>query len=115
MIRRVRAKGGAIILAHPFRFGEPLHSVIGAYRPNGVETQSSNLRPEPRRRAALLADALSLPGFANSDAHSPHVLGVCHNLFDTLPADGLSLAAAVRAFNGKCFCDETAIAKLQAD
>ncbi len=92
--------GAALILAHPHR------QRPGPYRavPRGlhaIEVYSSATEGELARRAAALADAEGLHRVAGSDAHAPHLVGVCCTLFPALPADAGELARMIRAGLGR--------------
>jgi predicted metal-dependent phosphoesterase TrpH len=99
LCREVHRQGGAVVAAHPFRWGQPFDDILRRERPelDGLEVMSSNMDADCRRRAAQVRQARGLAGLGSSDAHDEATLGVCYSDFDATIRDGQDLVAAIRA------------------
>jgi predicted metal-dependent phosphoesterase TrpH len=99
LCRQVHAQGGAVVAAHPFRWGQRFDEILRREKPelDGLELMSSNMDADCRRRAAEVRQARGLAGLGSSDAHSEDVLGVCYTEIAATVGDGTELAAAIRA------------------
>lgn len=73
--RFVRQRGGAIILAHPFRYRPEIQADIDHYPPDGIEVKSLNTPSHREADIRALAARLGLTLFCNSDAHRPGTIG----------------------------------------
>jgi predicted metal-dependent phosphoesterase TrpH len=98
LCREVHDQGGAVVAAHPFRWGQPFRDILRSQRPelDGLELMSSNMDAECRRLAAEVQSEQGLAGLGCSDAHDEHVLGVCYTEFDADIRDMSDLVAAIR-------------------
>src|SRR5262249_23996890 len=98
LCREVHRQGGAVVAAHPFRWGQPFDDILREERPelDGLELLSNNMDAACRRRAAEVREQWNLAGLGNSDAHSVEVLGVCYTEFDGTIAGPGDLVAAIR-------------------
>lgn len=92
-------QGAAVVLAHPYRDGDPeslpLHLV------DTVEVASSSFSLEQAARALELAERLGKPAVAGSDAHALPTVGWAFTEFPGLPRDEAQLAAWIRAGTGR--------------
>jgi predicted metal-dependent phosphoesterase TrpH len=78
-----RSWGGALIWAHPFRYGQKrLPPWLGRCCPDGIEVASSNMDLGMSERAIQAAVAFGLVPLTNSDAHDLDTLGRYFNEFD---------------------------------
>jgi predicted metal-dependent phosphoesterase TrpH len=102
LCREVRRQGGAVVAAHPFRWGQPFDDILRDERPDldGLEVMSNNMDAECRRRAALVLRATGLAALGNSDAHHEDTLGVCYTEFDAAVRDNRDLVQAIRGRRG---------------
>jgi predicted metal-dependent phosphoesterase TrpH len=98
LCREVHRQGGAVVAAHPFRWGQPFDDILREERPelDGLEAMTNNMDADCRRRAARVLRERPLAGIGSSDAHHPDVLGVCYTEFDATIRDGRDLVRAVR-------------------
>jgi predicted metal-dependent phosphoesterase TrpH len=98
LCREVHRQGGAVVAAHPFRWGQPFDAILREDRPelDGIEVMSNNMDADCRRRAAEIRRGQPLAGLGNSDAHAAEVLGVCYTEFDAIIRDMRDLVAAIR-------------------
>jgi predicted metal-dependent phosphoesterase TrpH len=98
LCREVHRQGGAVVAAHPFRWGQPFDEIVKEERPDldGLEMMSSNMDADVRRRAAELQGRLGVAGLGNSDAHHEDVLGICYTEFATPVHSSAELVAAIR-------------------
>ncbi len=77
----VKTKGGAIILAHPYRFSNEVNKDVWKYPPDAVEVLSSNVGPYGYERRKVLAKELGRPMVTNSDSHYSRDTGIFANEF----------------------------------
>jgi predicted metal-dependent phosphoesterase TrpH len=79
----VHRQGGAVVAAHPFRWGQPFADILAKERPelDGLELMTNNMDAECRQRAAEVQRNHNLAGLGSSDAHDEEVLGVCYTEF----------------------------------
>jgi predicted metal-dependent phosphoesterase TrpH len=98
LCRAVHRQDGAVVAAHPFRWGQPFEEILQEERPelDGLEMMSSNMDADCRRRTAQVQQRLGLAGLGNSDAHREEVLGFCYTEFDAVIRDSLDLVSAIR-------------------
>lgn len=88
----VRARGGFMALAHPFRFQRPIVLDLAARPPHALEVFSSNTAPADETAIRELAGRLGCRLLSNSDAHAVDPLGKYYNELDCFPADEMDLA-----------------------
>jgi predicted metal-dependent phosphoesterase TrpH len=100
LCREVHRQGGAVVAAHPFRWGQPFDHILARERPelDGLELMSNNMDAECRRRAAEVRARHGLAGLGNSDAHDEDVLGCCYTEF---PGEVRNTAQVVEAIRGR--------------
>jgi len=97
LIREARAQGGAIILAHPFRFRPEVPAAIWDEPIDGIEVASTNILGYWTRDLMALRARLGVNAIAASDAHHVSRLGTFATRFPASMRDGAELAAALRA------------------
>jgi predicted metal-dependent phosphoesterase TrpH len=98
LCREVHRQGGAVVAAHPFRFGQRFDDILKRENPDldGLELMTKNMDETIRRRAAEVQARLGIAGLGSSDAHHEDALGFCHTVFET-PVQGMSdLVQAIR-------------------
>ena len=98
LCREVRAQGGAVVAAHPFRWGQPFAEILERENPDldGLELMTSNMDADCRRRAAEVRARRSLAGLGSSDAHREETLGVCYTEFPDGTTTMTDLVSAIR-------------------
>lgn len=96
LCREMHAQGGAVVAAHPFRWGQRFDEILNEEKPelDGLELMTSNMDADCRRRAAEIHTQHPLTGLGSSDAHHENTLGVCYTDFaaDIRTADDLVTA-----------------------
>src|SRR5207302_4472963 len=99
LCREMHRQGGAVVAAHPFRWGQRFRDILRHDRPelDGMELMTNNMDADCRRRAAEVFDARELAGLGSSDPHHEDVLGVCYTEFDGTVRDMRDLVEAIRA------------------
>lgn len=99
LCHEVHRQGGAVVAAHPFRWGQPFADILRRERPDldGLELMTSNMDEECRRRAAEVQKAHGFAGLGSSDAHHEDVLGICYTEFPDHIRDAHSLVQAIRS------------------
>jgi predicted metal-dependent phosphoesterase TrpH len=102
LCREVHRQGGAVVAAHPFRWGQPFGDILLSERPelDGLEVMSNNMDADCRRRAGEVLRATGLAALGNSDAHHEDTLGVCYTEFDAPVRDNRDLVEAIRGRRG---------------
>ncbi len=100
LCHEVHAQGGAVVAAHPFRWGQPFAEILEREKPDldGLELMTNNMDADCRRRAAEVQTQRSLAGLGSSDAHHEDTLGVCYTEF---PDGTKTMTELVRAIRGR--------------
>jgi len=98
LCHEVHRQGGAVVAAHPFRWGQPFDDILRNDRPvlDGLELMTNNMDADCRREAARVQREYSLAGLGSSDAHQESVLGVCYTEFEGTIRDQRDLVEAIR-------------------
>jgi predicted metal-dependent phosphoesterase TrpH len=98
LCREVHRQGGAVVAAHPFRWGQRFEEILEREKPDldGLEMMSNNMDGECRRRTAAVQARLGLAGLGNSDAHHEDTLGCCCTEFAADVRTAADLVAAIR-------------------
>jgi predicted metal-dependent phosphoesterase TrpH len=99
LCREVHRQGGAVVAAHPFRWGQPFRDILRRERPelDGLELMTNNMDADCRRQAAAVQAELGLTGLGSSDAHEEAVLGFCYTDFPGRVASNADLVEAIRS------------------
>ncbi len=99
LCREVHGQGGAVVAAHPFRWGQRFDEILRKERPelDGLELMTNNMDADCRRRAAVVQREHRLAGLGSSDAHQEDVLGVCYTEFAAPIRDPRDLVEAIRS------------------
>jgi predicted metal-dependent phosphoesterase TrpH len=99
LCREVHRQGGAVVAAHPFRWGQPFDEILREEQPelDGLELMTNNMDPICRERAAQIWRELPLAGIGSSDAHQLTVLGACYTEFDWVIQSPNDLVRAIRS------------------
>jgi predicted metal-dependent phosphoesterase TrpH len=98
LCREVHRQGGAVVAAHPFRWGQPFNDILRREQPalDGLELLTSNMDADCRRRAAEVRERLGVAGLGSSDAHDEYHLGCCYTDFPGRIRDRADLVDAIR-------------------
>jgi predicted metal-dependent phosphoesterase TrpH len=98
LCREIHRQGGAVVAAHPFRWGQPFDEILRDEQPDldGIEVMTNNMDAECRRRAAEIVRQRPLAGMGSSDAHREATLGVCYSEFEMPIRDMANLVAGIR-------------------
>jgi predicted metal-dependent phosphoesterase TrpH len=97
LCREVHRQEGAVVAAHPFRWGQRFDEIMEKVKPelDGLELRTSNMDEDCRRRAARMQATYGLAGLGSSDAHDESVLGFCYTEFDAPVRNARELVAAI--------------------
>ncbi len=93
----VRANGGTLVWAHPFRYHPDVRMDLRRYPPDAIEGRSHNIRADNVARIHQLADQLHLPTLCNSDAHHTSALGHYYNILHPAANSELEILAALKS------------------
>lgn len=98
LCKEVHRQGGAVVAAHPFRWGQRFHDILKHDRPalDGLEMMSSNMDGDCRRRTLEVQQKIGVAGLGNSDAHDVNKVGFCYTEFDAEIRSIRDLVAAIR-------------------
>ena len=98
LCREVHRQGGAVVAAHPYRWGQPFDAILArcAAELDGLELMTSNMDEDCRRRAGAARHKHALAGLGSSDAHRIETLGVCYTVFASPIRDTRDLVEALR-------------------
>jgi predicted metal-dependent phosphoesterase TrpH len=98
LCREMHRQGGAVVAAHPFRWGQRFDEILQRERPelDGLELMTSHMDADIRRRAAEFHRSRPLAGLGSSDAHSEEVVGVCYTDFQADIRTASDLVQAIR-------------------
>jgi predicted metal-dependent phosphoesterase TrpH len=98
LCQEVHRQGGAVVAAHPFRWGQPFWEILREQQPelDGLEVMSNNMDDESRRQAAAVARSWPLATLGCSDAHDLDVVGVCYTDFAADIRNSADLVQAIR-------------------
>lgn len=85
LCREVHRQGGAVVAAHPFRWGQPFREILEEHQPelDGLELMTSNMDAGCRRLAAEVFRERPFAGLGSSDAHDVGTLGFCYTEFNS--------------------------------
>ena len=99
----VRAKGAAIVAAHPFRWDQEFDRIVAQHGPvfDGVELVSNNVTPETRAKAEALLKATPMGVTGSSDGHQPDAVGCYYTEFPGQVATMADFVAALRRGDGR--------------
>ncbi len=95
--RLVRRSGAAMVLAHPFRYGDDAHRIVECLTIDAIEVDSVNVDEVAAAKAAEFAESLGLPQVAGSDAHRVADVGAYATRFDRPVGTASELAKELRA------------------
>ena len=101
--RFVRAWGGFLALAHPYRYHDTIELELDTYPPDAIEGYSWNTPAAYLERITALAQRLGVPLLADSDAHHVERFGYYYNLVHACPPDEAGLLETLRAGNFRCY------------
>ena len=99
LAREVRRQGGATVIAHPYRWGQPIDKLLADLKPefDGIELMSSNMDDGVRESAAGLSRRMPhLAPMGNSDSHHPSTVGMCYTEFPAGTRTMADIVAAIR-------------------
>lgn len=99
----VRAAGGAIVAAHPFRWGQAFDEIVAAHDGalDGVELVSNNVTHETRALTERLLEDHPFPTTGSSDGHAAEVVGCYFTEFPEPIRTIEQFAQAIRGGRGR--------------
>ena len=99
----VRARGGFIALAYPFRYhSDKITIELEQFVPDALEVRSINTPVAAEDRIREIASRLGIPVVCNSDAHSSDALGTYYNVLERFPSDEQEMIALLRSGRFTC-------------
>ncbi len=109
LIERAQALGGAVVLAHPYRYQANAPEVLEQHPVDGIEIMSSNIYNYAHRPAVALAQRMGVPAIAASDGHHVTMLGMYAMQVEHLPEDEHDLIRMLRAGNMQIHVDQSRV------
>jgi predicted metal-dependent phosphoesterase TrpH len=99
LCREVHRQGGAVVAAHPFRWGQPFDAILREEQPelDGLELMTDHMDADCRKRAAEVFRRYPLAGLGSSDAHQVELLSVCYSEFELRISTNPDLVRAIRS------------------
>jgi predicted metal-dependent phosphoesterase TrpH len=99
LCHEMHRQGGAVVAAHPFRWGQPFDAILREEQPDldGMELMTNHMDSECRLRAADIFRRHRLAGLGSSDAHHEVNLGVCYSEFAAAIRSVADLVKAIRS------------------
>lgn len=99
LCEEVHRQGGAVVAAHPFRWGQKFDEILQTACPalDGLELMTKNMDADCRQQAARTHAATGLAGLGSSDAHHKDDLAVCYSEFSDPIRDLRDLVEAIRS------------------
>jgi predicted metal-dependent phosphoesterase TrpH len=102
----VRARGGWLALAHPYRYRNMVHLDLTSCPPDAIEGCSCNVRVDNRKRIIKLAGQLGVPVICTSDSHDARDVGEHYVEFSSCVKDEQDLIRRLKAGDFACGCKE---------
>ncbi|MCZ2344295.1 MAG: PHP domain-containing protein [Bacteroidales bacterium] len=84
LVREVHRQDGATVIAHPYRWGQPIDQLLADLQPefDGIELMSTNMEEDIQTKASQLFSRMShLAPLGNSDSHNPETVGAYYTEF----------------------------------
>ena len=88
ILEAVHDNGGAVVVAHPTRYGMGCDQLLLGMEFDGIEVMSSNMCADEQDRALALSSCSGIKAIGASDAHALTSVGDYYTVFDT-PIDGI--------------------------
>lgn len=98
----VRAQGGFLAAAHPFRYRPYIGMDLEAFPPDAIEAYSYNTPKQAIPEIHALAEKLGIPVLSNSDAHRMERVGRYYNELAVTPEDEAHLLTLLRTGGFVC-------------
>jgi len=100
--REAHRQGGAVVAAHPFRWGQPFEKILQRQQPelDGLELMTFNMDTDMRQKAAAIKLEHGLAGLGSSDAHKAETVSHCFTEFEMDICTNADLVEAIR--NRRC-------------
>jgi predicted metal-dependent phosphoesterase TrpH len=99
LCREVHRQGGAVVAAHPYRWGQPFDDILAELHPelDGLELMTKNMDADCRSRAAVVHKEKGWTGLGSSDSHEEQTVGCCYTIFEHTIRDQRDLVEAIRS------------------
>jgi predicted metal-dependent phosphoesterase TrpH len=103
LVRVVRRHGGAIVAAHPFRWGQPFEAIVAEHGPvfDALELVSKNITAEMRSRTEALLRSYPMGTTGSSDSHEIATIGCYFTEFAGPVRSMQDFVAALRGRRGR--------------
>ena len=109
----VRARGGFLVLAHPYRFKDHVQADLAAHPPDALEWRSNNIASDTEDMIAALGARHGIPLVCASDAHHTFAVGRHYINLEGAPADERAIFTLIAA--GRYSCHHCCPGKNAAD
>jgi predicted metal-dependent phosphoesterase TrpH len=96
ILETVHQRGGAVVIAHPTRYGLGCDRILFDLEFDGMEVVSTNMCADEQDQALALSSCSGIRAIGASDAHTLHSIGDYYTVFDD-PVDNVEdLVSALR-------------------
>jgi len=82
ILEAVHNSGGAVVVAHPTRYGMGCDQIVLGMDFDGMEVMSSNMCADEQDRALAFSSCSGIKAVEASDAHTLHSVGDYYTVFD---------------------------------
>ncbi len=96
ILEAVHDRGGAVVVAHPTRYGMGCDQILLGMDFDGMEVMSSNMCADEQDRALALSSCSGIKAIGASDAHTLHSVGDYYTVFDAPIANIEQFVSALR-------------------
>jgi hypothetical protein len=109
LISQAQALGGAVVLAHPYRYLPDAPEALEQHPVDGIEIMSSNIYNYAHKPAAALAQRMGVPAIAASDGHHTTMLGMYAMEIERLPDGEHDLVRMLRSGEMQIHVDQARV------
>lgn len=112
---RVQRLGGAVVLAHPYRYGPAVPSFLPDHPVDGIEVLSNNMLNYAHQQARQLCARLGIHPVAASDGHHIDTVGLYALCLDRRVGSERELARVLRQGAYQLHVDRERVAAMNAE
>jgi len=96
ILEAAHKRGGAVVIAHPTRYGLGCDRILFDLKFDGMEVMSTNMCADEQDEALALSSCTGIKAVGASDAHTLHSVGDYYTVFDEPVNDMDGFVSALR-------------------
>ena len=96
ILAKAHDRGGAVVIAHPTRYGLGCDRILFDLEFDGMEVMSTNMCADEQGQALALSSCTGIRAIGASDAHTLHSVGHYYTVFDDPVDDMEDFVSALR-------------------